>query len=248
MTSLPNPTAARILFLNVGYCTGLEGGTTEYLLNWYRYLYTSRRTMENVLHDLHLMIEQESPDICCFLEIHKTSGLLQNMHAYPYFDIENKYGLHALLRHLPLFRKNCNGVFSRKPLQMQKHFLNAGRKKLVYEVTLENGASLFVSHLSLTHGARSRQIAELADLVRNKKNVILCGDFNAFRGRKEISELEACGLHLVNPPLKGTFPSIHPRITLDMFLCSPDVDIEQVRVLQDVKLSDHLPVVLDIRL
>ena len=242
-------TAARILFFNVGYCTGLDGGMNDYLLHFARYIHTSRKTLAHVLEGIEHLLAEEQPDVCCFLEIHRKTGLLERLEAYPFSDIANKYGLHGILRKFPFFRDNCNAVLARANVHLQKHYLRTGRKKLVYEASLPNGATLFVSHLSLMHHTRKKQLEQLTRLIKCRKRVMLCGDFNAFQGREELRTLtEECGLRIVNPVRTGTFPTHSPRMALDLFLCSPDVDVEHVRILSDVRLSDHLPVVVDVRL
>lgn len=242
-----DPGIARILFYNVGYCTGIDGAMRDYLLHWHRYIHTSRTTMSQILEGIEDLVSEESPDVCCLLEIHKTTGLVDSLRAFPHYDVANKYSWHGLLRHLPFFRRNCNGVFSRRSMPVQRHYFKAGRKKLVYEMTLPNETSLFVSHLSLTRRTRRRQLQELAVLLKGRKRVILCGDFNAFH-EGEMEALQAqCNLAIANPPWEGTFPSHRPRRALDLFLCSPDIVIERIRVLHEVQLSDHLPIVLDVR-
>lgn len=241
--------AARIMFFNVGYCTGLDGGAVDYLLRFWRYMYTSRSTLASVLEGIETLLDTEKPDVCCFLEIHKKTGLVDRLEAYPYGDIANKYGLHGILRKFPFFRDNCNAVVAKTKMALHKHYFHTRGKKLIYEVEMPGGASLFVSHLSLFRRTRRKQIKQLIALIKRRKRVMLCGDFNTFYGRDELSLLiEQCGLRIVNPPREGTFPSRNPRMALDLFLCSPDVDVERVRVLKQVQLSDHLPVVVDVRL
>jgi len=46
-------------------------------------------------------------------------------------------------------------------------------------------------------------------------------------------------------PGGGTFPAYKPKRHLDLFLASREAKIQNLRVLTDVVLSDHLPVVLE---
>jgi endonuclease/exonuclease/phosphatase family metal-dependent hydrolase len=97
----------------------------------------------------------------------------------------------------------------------------------------------------LDRSVRKRQSEELKKIVKTRENVIICGDFNIFRGRKELESLARdCGLTIVNSPLEATFPAVRPKKTLDLFLCPPNLHAT-ARVINGVRASDHLPVLLE---
>jgi endonuclease/exonuclease/phosphatase family metal-dependent hydrolase len=106
-----------------------------------------------------------------------------------------------------------------------------------------------MTHFSLSKRIRHKQFAELEELIRKRKRVILCGDFNVFSGPEELYHLLGqCNLRIVNQPKDFTFPTCKPRKALDLFLCSHDVRIMDIRVLDTVTASDHLPVILEVAL
>jgi len=241
-------TSTKILLYNVGYLAGLDGSFKDYLLHFLRYFYTPKRVWKSVLQSVDQLIQAENPDVCCFTEVRKASKYIHKLCDYSFHDFENKYGLHSFLRHLPYFRKNCIGFFSHTNLPYQKHFFRKGMKKLVYEIKLSGDVSLLLAHLALRKKARKRQLKELKELIKEREKVILCGDFNIFNGIEELEEiLEECCLKVVNTLRDLTFPSVYPQKALDLFLCSEGIDITGFKVLHPVAVSDHLPVLLEVR-
>ncbi len=252
--SLPAATLAvddpmRILLYNVGYCTELNGSWFDYLVRSYRYLYTPRRVKSSAVHSLARMVEAHNPDVCCFVEIHKNMKELPHFSAYAEYDIENKYGMTSMLRRMPYFRKNCNGFFSRKPLEFRKHWLKNGSKKLIYEIDLAKDTKLLFAHLSLRAKTRRKQFQDLKKWVKKNERVILCGDFNTFRGEEDLEQFARdCNLRIFTPKTRGTFPAKKPRKSIDLFLCSMNIDMKNIEVLDHVRASDHLPVLVEMKL
>ena len=230
--------------MNLGYATGLDGSMRSYLTQWYRYIYTPRRIIRQVRQSIYGLMHRENPDVCCFVEIHRRHGFVPHPHAYT-SHIDNKYGRFSLLRLLPFFRDNCNGFLSHQPLHFRKRYFKNGSKKLIYDIDLGNGMALLLMHFSLRRDTRKRQCRELRQMLKDRPNVILCGDFNIFRGTGELHALaEACNLNIVNARMP-TFPAAHPRRALDLFLCPKSLSHVSAQVMRDVQVSDHLPVLLE---
>lgn len=235
----------RILLYNVGYATDLNGSLRDYVLRFYRYLYTPRRIIRRVRQSIYQLMQREQPDVCCFVEVHRKKRSMVHPHAYVCGDVENKYGRRSVLRRLPFFRDNCNGFFSKGTVEFEKLYFTHGTKKLIYNVRLRPDLSLFVVHFALGRRVRRLQCEELKAMIRERENVIVCGDFNIFRGIEELQSLaQACGLRIV-APAGATFPASHPRKTLDLFLCPHTLEDVSVRTMESVHASDHLPVLLE---
>lgn len=236
----------RVLLMNLGYATGLDGSLWSYLTRWYRYLYTPQWIIRSVRRSLYGLLNREHPDLCCFVEIHHKHGFVPHPHAYR-SHIANKYGRFSILRHLPFFRDNCNGFFSHQALHFHKRYFQNGTKKLVYDIDLGNGLSLLLVHFSLRRDTRRRQCTELRSMLSGRNNAIVCGDFNIFRGTRELHTLaESCGLRIVDAR-HPTFPAVHPRKAIDLFLCPKALRSVSARVMEEVKVSDHLPVILEVK-
>lgn len=239
------PSSVKILLLNTGYFSGLDGSLKNYVIHGVRYLHTPERIMSAVEHSVSRLVNLERPDVCCFLELPKKSSIAQDLSEYPFHDISNKYGLNSLLRRLPLFRRNCNGFFAREKLQYKKRYFAKGRKKLIYELDLPNGTTVLLCHFSLSKKTRMKQFDQLKKLIASKKNVILCGDFNIFKGSNEVKSLmEECKLQSVSA-FQPTFPAFKPKKAFDLFLCTTDINVTRCEPIAKFHGSDHLPVVLE---
>lgn len=235
----------RILLYNVGYSTELDGSIRNYVLRFYRYLYTPRTIIRRVRQTIYHLLQREQPDVCCFVEVHRKKGYVPHPHAYTCGDVDNKYGQRSVLRRLPFLRDNCNGFYSKQPLSFEKTYFQNGTKKLIYDIKLRPDLSLLVVHFALGRRVRRKQCEELKRLIRQRGNVIVCGDFNIFKGTGELQSLaHACDLQIVSPP-GATFPAVNPRKTLDLFLCPKSLGDVSARVLSGVHASDHLPVMLE---
>jgi hypothetical protein len=236
----------RILLYNVGYETGIDGSRRSYLLRFYRYLRTPQRIMRKVRHSIYQLLNSYKPDLCCFVEIRSKRGAL-HPRFYAYSDAAVKYGPRSILRRLPMFRDNCNGFLSHKPFTYRKLYFKSGTKKLIYEIQLTPDLRVLLVHLSLRQRTRRKQFQELAKIVDEGCPAIICGDFNVFKGAGEVAELaKKCALRVVNGATEMTFPAAKPKRTLDLFLCPESVTDAKVTVLEHMKVSDHLPVLLEI--
>lgn len=173
--------------------------------------------------------------------------LTKLMSDYPIHWIENKYGPESPLRHLPFFKTKGNAFFAKNIEGVKIHYLKHGTKKLVYEIQLPGDIFIHMAHFSLVADTREKQFKEIKKMTDGKSKVIICGDFNIFKGLSELDHLIAGGnLKIVNSPNDKTFPSYKPKNVLDVFVCSKNIDVAELRVLTDVKISDHLPVILEI--
>lgn len=236
----------RILLYNVGYETGIDGSRRSYLLRFYRYLRTPQRIMRRVRHSIYQLLSSYKPDLCCFVEIRSKRGAL-HPRFYAYSDASVKYGPRSILRRLPLFRDNCNGFLSQQPFTYRKLYFKNGTKKLIYEIQLSPDLRVLLVHMSLRRKTRRLQCAELAAIVKNGCPAIVCGDFNVFKGAGELADLASqCDLRIVNGATQMTFPAAKPKRSLDLFLCPAGLTDAKVTVLDHMRQSDHLPVLLEI--
>lgn len=247
---LNNVNKIKILLYNTQYLLGIDGSILSYVLNFYRYIYCPHFVRKKITNKLAEIINKEKPDICCFIEMENNlifEEFKKLMDDYPVYRIENKYGQRSLLRHLPFFKTKGNAFFAKNILGVKIHYLKYGTKKLVYEIHLPEDIFIFLAHFSLIAGTREKQFKEIKKMTADKNKVIICGDFNIFGGLSELDHLVSGGdLKIINSPHDKTFPSYKPKNVLDIFICSKSIDVAELRVLTDVKISDHLPVILEI--
>lgn len=236
----------KILLINLGYCTGINGFFWQYLAKFHRYIFLPKIVERRTLQKFKDVIAQENPDLLCLVEIKKGKQIRSLISdEYLFHDVKTKYGEKSLLRKSPFFYNKGNAFIAKEDFAFKLHYLKNGAKKLVYEIILPGRISLLLVHFSLSKNSRRKQLQSIAELPLENKKRIICGDFNILSGLGELDVfLQDSGLKIINP--RPTFPAYNPSKFLDLFLVSQDVQA-RARVL-DAQISDHLPVVLEISL
>ena len=255
----------KVLSCNAGYLLGYQNVLGGYLPPPVTSVLGNSQIEHQKLNQLVSLIERERPDVVSLLEVdqgsHRTvtdgqyrtlvAALRERGLAYQ-GTVANKYSSGGVLERAPFFGHLGNAVLSRADRPLRTHYLSTGRKRLVIEMELTEDTTLFLVHLSLGARSRSRQFDQLATLIDERasdRDVIVTGDFNTFDRTDRLSVFaDSVGLQTCVPgetvprrPLDDLFVSSR---TLDLFLCSPTVDVERCDVL-DVQLSDHRPIVLE---
>lgn len=255
----------KVLSCNAGYLLGYQNVLWGYVPPPVGSLLGDAEVERRKLEQLVSVIERERPDVVSLLEVDRgshrtgTAGQFRTLvdslreRGLSYGgDVANKYGDGALTESLPFFGHLGNAVLSRSDHPATRHYLTAGRKRLVIEAELAADTVLFTVHLSLGGRSRRRQLRQLAELVTeraDRRDVIVTGDFNAFDGADELAgfadrtglETRVPGETVPSRPLDDLFVTSR---SLDLFCCSPTIDVERCDVL-DVQLSDHRPIVLE---
>lgn len=226
----------KVLISNLGYCKGHNGDISDYIIKSYRFLYTSKKIQKDILDRFEKLLFKEKPDLICINEIKKDQ---MKYLANANYSVDIKYGKNSFLRKLP-WMNNCNGIISK--YKYKKGYLKNGTKKLYYVVSLPKGVTLFTTHFSLIKSTRVKQFKEVVNLMKNKKKVIVTGDFNISDFKELDYLLEKLNLNITNN--QPTFPVNNPKKHYDLFLCSKNIKAK-AKVLKH-KLSDHLMVELKI--
>jgi endonuclease/exonuclease/phosphatase family metal-dependent hydrolase len=121
-----------------------------------------------------------------------------------------------------------------------------GEPRYIEEVVMSmNGKEIasLVTHLSLSKKTRKKQINYILERIKNKKTPwVLCGDFNT-DDETELSGLNLCGVAACDFP---TYPSWNPKRSFDKVYVSRDFTVEKKYVLDDLIVSDHLPVIVEV--
>ncbi|VGO20901.1 endonuclease/exonuclease/phosphatase family protein [Pontiella sulfatireligans] len=174
-------------------------------------------------------------------QVEKMAEDLGHFHCYC-----SKYGAESRWQRIPIYNKQGNAFLAKDEILGEKfHYFERGMKKLIIELELEK-FTIFLVHLALSYKARQEQILHLYHLVKKtKRPYILAGDFNAFMGEAEIQLLmSASGLQNADTEMQPSYPSHRPKKYLDFILHSPEIKVNKFWM-PDVRLSDHLPLVLD---
>ncbi|NOY81039.1 MAG: endonuclease [Kiritimatiellaeota bacterium] len=250
------PPAMRLLIYNIAYGARPPKSARGMLLTPLRTLRSSERHFARIVR----FIEDQAPDIIGLVEVdvgsvrtrrtNQAAEIARALEHLPRPHYAPKYGTRRYPRYVPILRHQTNAILAREGIgTIAHHYLPRGFKRLVLEVGV-NGLTVLLVHLPLRKRARQVQIAALADLVAAMAGpLILAGDFNVFGGHRELHELmQTTGLKTANIDHTPTFPSWKPKRELDFILHSPEIRVRRFHVLNEVRLSDHLPLVLDFTL
>lgn len=235
-------------FLLYNICYGTHANQ-----RWLPFIGMLGRT-EAHLSNIVKFIRSEDPDVVGLIEVDNGSyrsrkkcqaqiiaDSLGHFHTYG-----SKYSSTSQVQRIPLWNKQGNAFLTKNTIQSERfHYFERGMKKLVMELELEH-VTFFLVHLALGFKARHEQINHLYHMVKEtKRPYIVAGDFNAFMGEREIQLLlAATGLKNADLLTRPSYPSHKPTRHLDFILHSPQIRINRFEV-PDVRLSDHLPLVVD---
>lgn len=241
----------RVLVYNMAYGTGAPRSFSENILNIPRFFMSTRGNLNKISR----FINSQHADIIGLLEVdtgsYRTSKINQaariGKHLNNFYHASTKYGDRLSGRIIPILRKQGNAILTKDGTSSGiYHYFPSGFKKLIIELALDE-FRFFLLHLSLSKRVRRIQLNHISNLLASNKNrpVIIAGDFNTFGGEGELETIRE-ELNLINPNIDGvpTFPSWSPKHQLDFILCSKGIKIKKFEI-PNVKLSDHLPLILD---
>jgi endonuclease/exonuclease/phosphatase family metal-dependent hydrolase len=243
----------KVFFSNIGYAKAMDGGLKSHLLHAYRHVYCPPKVQHQALDQLKTLIDRETPDVCCLLEIDSGSFYSSYINQisrlmdgnYPFHDISDKYG--NILGKLPLHKGKSNAFMAKKKLPFERRYFASGSKRLVYRVQLENIA-LYFAHFSLRANTRQKQFTEIRKwMVAETGEVILLGDFNVLNGLQELDGLlQDTNYVLLNDKTETTFTFHKRRLLLDICICTPKIAKSAKLQIIPQPFSDHSALLLDI--
>jgi len=239
----------RFLLYNIRYGAGV-GKLFHLPIPFMGYL---RRTDRN-LGQIVEFIDAMNPDIVGLVEVdigsfrsnrqNQAQTLATLISHDPVF--QSKYASGSVASMVPVLNKQGNALLTNQVIKAKKfHYLNNGIKRLVIEIELEE-VNIFLVHLSLRYSHRQDQLNDIYQLIdAARKPVIVAGDFNVFKGDRELNLFKAAaGLESANLEGHPSHPSRAPKRQLDYILHSPGIKISRFFVPR-VTFSDHVPLVCD---
>ena len=238
----------RLLVYNIAYGTGSPSGTLQLIAGAASYLRTPDRYFNAIAH----LVRHYSPDAAGFLEtdngsirtggksqVAELANLLQSPRNGRFYT---KYAPNSYLSKLPYCRHQTNALFIRNNAAQSEEvdFMPCGAKRLILKA-LYNNVNIFLVHLALTAPVRKKQLEYLATQIQPGKKYIICGDFNTFGGKKELTRfLRKTHLRTANKNHAPTYPARNPDKELDYILYSPELTLKNFKVIK-FPGSDHLP-------
>jgi endonuclease/exonuclease/phosphatase family metal-dependent hydrolase len=161
------------------------------------------------------------------------------------------YWSHQPNRNLSNVAHTANGLISRaQPSEVLDYPLPGrlrGRGVLLARYGSGRDAlTVAVAHLSLGVQSRQRQIDFITDLLHDRPNAVLMGDFNCPPDGPELRNLFAHTA--LAPPAhpQPTFPSWRPQRAIDHILVTSHIEVDRMWTLP-AAFSDHLPLAAEIR-
>lgn len=249
----------KIMSWNVGYLLGYGGSFRDYILNSHRALTGSRDKEEKAIGSITQVIEDRAPEIVCLQEVDtgsfRTTTENQidricssiNTEGQEYrTDSQRKYDSKSVFSSLPIMKDLGNGILYRGDREVKTHHLDSVSKNLVHEVELDDKTSLFSVHAPLREAPRQQYLKELGKIIKDREEVVICGDFNCPEDMKEIKEFATENSLEVHYP-GSTFPACKPEKDFDLLLRSKGLDVGSCNSI-DVEASDHLPIEAEIKL
>jgi endonuclease/exonuclease/phosphatase family metal-dependent hydrolase len=239
----------RLLLYNIRYGIGARP-TFQMPLPGVGYLSADKTQLNKLIE----FIRGSSSDIVGLIEVDtgsvRSGGLNQVQKISQALGYDSsyqvKYGDASINKLLPIIRMQGNALLASSEIHNERfHYFDAGIKKLVIELELEDCA-VFLVHLSLKYRHRQVQMRHLYDLVKaSDKPVIVAGDFNTLWGDDEIFLfMKATGLQSANEQNLPSYPSQAPRREFDYILYGSDIRMNNFEI-PNVTLSDHLPLICD---
>ncbi len=239
----------RLLLYNIRYGAGI-GKLFHLPLPFMGYLRRTDRNLGKIVE----FIDSMRPDIVGLVEVdigsfrssnrNQAQTLATRISHDPVF--QSKYASGSVVSMMPVLNKQGNALLTNQTIQARKfHYLNNGIKRLVIEIELEE-VNIFLVHLSLRYSHRQDQLSDIYQLIADaRKPVIVAGDFNVFKGDRELNLfMAAAGLESANPQGHPSHPSRAPKRQLDYILYSSGINVSRFFVPQ-VTFSDHVPLVCD---
>lgn len=242
----------KILSVNTGYFLGYNGKLSDYMRKPFRSIIGHRPSEKTATERFVELVEDVQPDAVLLQETDsgsiRTSTRSQSENLVE--ELKTGFRSHSntkysgkILGNSPFFRNMSNAILYKNGT-VNDHYLSSGTKSLMQELKFEE-FSIFSVHLSrLSSRSRRKQVEEIAEIVKNRGNYLLSGDFNFHKGEKELRYLRETLDGKVISPGK-TFPASDPSKTLDLSVGSPDIDFTCKSL--DHEFSDHKPLVIDIK-
>ena len=248
---IPSPVQAsiRLLSLNIQCGIGMTRGFWQYATSGWKYALPHSHAP---LRRLAKWITEQSIDVATFCEVESVS--LRSGGA----DMAAMIAELTPLKHARYFsahRVGCfinqgNAILTRYPiLASASHRLpGAGEPRILCEAELETASgrvSVYTTHLSLSRNARREQFDAIAARLSACKNrCVLTGDFNT-SNPEELTALSVC---MRSAGAVRTFPSWNPTEQIDYGFVSAGVIVRGIRALDEIKVSDHLGVLMELTL
>ncbi len=212
------------------------------------------------LESIARVIEQNGADIVCLNEVSR--GWLINGSVDNYLWLADRLGMkyrifmpasdliwgNAILSRYPL-NLIKSGFLPRENAPLRRSFIFAEANLSSLGIENINIMSTHLHHIEADSVKRQVQVDALLEEWGGKERTIICGDFNAVTGDREIQMMEDAGLVDTQFALEKqdelTWIHYEPYRRIDYIWATPDIGISDFSVTYS-RASDHLPISLSL--
>ncbi|MGV8150173.1 MAG: endonuclease/exonuclease/phosphatase family protein [Candidatus Woesearchaeota archaeon] len=240
----------RVLNLNIEYCASITKGYWQYLTSVWKYVIPHNTHTINVISKL---INHWDADICTFSEI--DGGSFRTMHMNYLKKLSNMTVLKKWhffpVRHLLNLSNQGNGILTKYEILETHNYrlITRGENRCLSHSIIrvdDDIINVLTTQLALGKYSRKNELTQIADIIKTLNGpIILTGDLNT-NNEIELKAIENVGLKRVNS--EKTFPSWKPKRAIDYIFYSKHFEVINHQVAFDMKVSDHLPILVELKL
>lgn len=239
----------KILTLNIEYCASITKGYWQYVTSAWKYLIPHQ--INSIKRISHLINHWEA-DICAFVEI--DGGSFRTMHMNYMKKMANMTSLKKWhffpVRHIWNLTNQGNGILTKYEILETHNYrlITRGENRCLSHSKIrinDDIVNIVITQLALGKHSRKYELTQIADIIKKIKGpIIFTGDLNTENGN-ELKIIEDTGLKRLETT--KTFPSWKPSRRIDYIFYSKEFEVLKQTVITDMKISDHLPVVAELR-
>lgn len=240
----------KLLSLNIEYCASITKGYWQYVTSLWKYIIPHSF---NAINRISKVINYSNADLCTFMEI--DGGSFRTMNGNYLKKLTNKTTLKKYqffpVRHLFKLTNQGNGILTRYDITSTDNIRlkTNGENRCLSASRIDfNGRKINVltTQLALGRISRVQEILQIAEYIKNlKEPIILTGDLNT-SNESELEIILESGLKRLETT--KTFPSWKPKRRIDYVFYSKEFEVVNYYVIDDLKISDHLPILAELRL
>ena len=240
----------KVVSFNIEYCASITKGYWQYITSWWKYFIPHNI---NAIWKIAELINKENIDIAAFMEI--DGGSYRTRYRNYLLSLSQltklKNNVFFPVHHMGKLYNQGNGILTKYEVLESKNikletrgenrYLSASKLKVDGQVI-----NIFTTQLALGHVSRVKELQHISWIINETEGpVIFTGDLNT-HNENELDILKNTRLKRIETP--QTFPSWAPVRRLDYIFYSPDFELTNSYVLKDMKVSDHLPIVAELKL
>jgi endonuclease/exonuclease/phosphatase family metal-dependent hydrolase len=244
----------KVVSLNIEYCSNVSKGYWQYLTNLWKYIFPHDKT---AIWRISNVINTEEVHIATFTEMdgggYRTKNLNYMNIISDITQLKNNifYPVNRMWFNLGVRGNGIATVYEileAKNVKLEhKGVLGENRYLSVSKINLDGKhIHVLTTQLALGRGSRVKELEHIRDIIKNLKGpIIFTGDLNT-EHEDELKIINEAGLIRVETP--KTFPSWKPSRRIDYIFHCNNFEPVDSRVLEKLKVSDHLPVITELKL